>query len=71
MTARPSDAQLRKLEEGADVTIAGLAAEVRRLRRLLVEIYPHANDTKGTETLLAVFLWKQRFGRIAHPGVPP
>lgn len=32
---------------------ACLAGEVRRLRRLLVEVYPHVNDTKGTEQVQA------------------
>jgi len=46
MTARLTDAQLRQLEAEAERKVADLAAEVRRLRRLLVEIYPHTSDTK-------------------------
>jgi hypothetical protein len=53
VTARLPDVELRKIEASADKRLAGLAAEVRRLRRLLVEVYPHVGDTRGSEATQA------------------
>lgn len=52
-TDRLSESDLRKFDASTDPEMLRLAAEVRRLRGLLVAAYEHVLDTPGTEELQA------------------